>query len=231
MFRNPGDEAERTKLKQRQKMYHELLAKDQEKAEELKALQLKSQNEQYGCMLDRKPAKRPDYNDRDYNLNASAESIVRIGENGGSRSENVKALEKEILNENLREAAKRERPPNSPRRAMEKPEQGYFIGSNEGQKVQQKHIMQMKYKTQLDDDVSYKLLNRDKSAFLDIQKAGIVYSLSDNGVETSKKKKEYRDALVEQRMEQEERKRQEKAMDKSERPVMSSYVSSSKYYG
>ena len=231
MFRNPGDEAERTKLKQRQKMYHELLAKDQEKAEELKALQLKSQNEQYGCMLDRKPAKRPDYNDRDYDLNVSAESIVRIGENGGSRSENVKALDKEILHENLREAAKRERPPNSPRRAMEKPEEGYFIGSNEGQKVQHKHSMQMKYKTQLDEDVSYKILNRDKSAFLDIEKAGIVYSMSDNGVGTSMKNKEYRDALVEQRIEQEERKRQEKAMEKSERPAMSSYVSSSKYYG
>lgn len=231
MFRNPGDDTEKAKLKQQQRIYHELLAKDQEKAKELKALQAKSHDWQYGDILHRRPAKQPDYGDRDYDLNVSAESIVRIGEKSDGKSGNVKAVEKEILHANLQEAAKKERPPNSPRR-MEEREEGYFIGSTKNPKGEDKHIMRLKYKTQLDEDISYKALNRDKSAFLDIQKAGIVYSMSnDDDAAISRKKKEYREALVEQRLQQDEKKRQEKSIQTFGRPIMSSYVSTSKYYG
>ena len=198
----------------------------------MKALHLKYQNDQFGYTIDRKPVKRPDYNDRDYNLNASSESVVHIGKDSNENSRGVKDLEKEILRDNMKEAAKRERRPNSPRRTEEKPEEGYFIGSNDIPEGRDRHIMRLKYKAQLDEDTSYKSLNRYKSAYLDTQKAGIVYSMSeDNELERAKKMKEYRDALQQQRLEQEEKKKQENHMNKFGKPQMSKYVSASKYYG
>ena len=212
-------------------MYHELLAKDQEKSKEMKALEKNGRDEQYGITTHRKPAKRPNYGGSDYDLTVGFESIVHIGENSGKIG-NMKELQKEILHQNLKEAAKKERRPNSPRRALEDAEEGYFIGSNEETDVKNKHVRQLKYKTQLDEDFSYRMLNRDKSAFIDIQKSGLIYSMSDDNEEEKRKKmQDYRDALEQQRLEQEQRKREEKMMERFGRPPTSNYVSAAKYYG
>jgi len=171
-------------------------------------------NERYGDTSNRKPFRRSGLVDEvDFDSNPSCGSIVAIG----NTEQPISAREREklIMLENLNVARERQRPPNVPAKIHEHYE-GYQIGSDSGSKTSTVE-QRLRYKELLDADIAgmNDELIRQKSAYFDPQRAGVVYSMSCDPDPTDKlhKQQQYKQDLDSQARMKEERRRTEKEFE------------------